>query len=260
MKEQDIAAIIRDNKFKTKEFVLTYTNGTTEKKRMFVTSYGEVCEFKKGSRKYGFHFNGAGMVDKFEPAEKKSSSPYTMFIRNTTNVATMLSRSGLWPDMCKQMKGYSEMTEPQFNEAVKLYDACDNVFGKYHGDEYFAKSDETRKAFDDYFSDLGIEADYYHFMQLTAQRQVVSIPYTDGSSKEHATEQVLQIIEKAKSGKHEETIPSFYWYGKYDYHVSVEKGKDGFTRGWFSAEYHRCGNGHYYLLLDATHALFYEDD
>ena len=49
------------------------------------------------------------------------------------------------------------------------------------------------------------------------------------------------------------------WYGSYDYSVSVSK-KDGVLRGWYSAEYKGCGNGHYFLLLDATHAIFYEDD
>jgi hypothetical protein len=32
------------------------------------------------------------------------------------------------------------------------------------------------------------------------------------------------------------------------------------SKAWYSEEYKNCGNGHYYLALDATHALFYEDD
>jgi len=32
------------------------------------------------------------------------------------------------------------------------------------------------------------------------------------------------------------------------------------NKAWYSEEYRGCGNGHYYLALDATHALFYEDD
>lgn len=33
-----------------------------------------------------------------------------------------------------------------------------------------------------------------------------------------------------------------------------------YNKAWYSEEYKNCGNGHYYLALDATHALFYEDD
>ena len=32
------------------------------------------------------------------------------------------------------------------------------------------------------------------------------------------------------------------------------------SKAWYSEEYKGCGNGHYYLALDAAHALFYEDD
>lgn len=28
----------------------------------------------------------------------------------------------------------------------------------------------------------------------------------------------------------------------------------------YAEEFRNCGNGHYYLALDSTHALFYEDD
>ena len=31
-------------------------------------------------------------------------------------------------------------------------------------------------------------------------------------------------------------------------------------RGWYSEEYKGCGNGHYYIALNGTHALFMEDD
>jgi len=31
-------------------------------------------------------------------------------------------------------------------------------------------------------------------------------------------------------------------------------------RAWYSEEYKNCGNGHYYLALNGTHAVFWEDD
>jgi hypothetical protein len=35
---------------------------------------------------------------------------------------------------------------------------------------------------------------------------------------------------------------------------------DGEKLAWYSEEYRGCLNGHYYLMFDATHAIFYEDD
>jgi hypothetical protein len=46
-----------------------------------------------------------------------------------------------------------------------------------------------------------------------------------------------------------------HWRTSYDYSVHITNG-----RAWFSEEYKDCGNGHYYLLLNANCAIFYEDD
>ena len=47
----------------------------------------------------------------------------------------------------------------------------------------------------------------------------------------------------------------------YDVTYTIDKAEEGKRRGaWLSNEYRNCGNGHYGLLLDATHAVFYEDD
>ena len=45
-----------------------------------------------------------------------------------------------------------------------------------------------------------------------------------------------------------------------DRSISVRKCEDGIVRAWFSSEYHGCGNGSYYLLINPTTALYIEDD
>lgn len=51
------------------------------------------------------------------------------------------------------------------------------------------------------------------------------------------------------------------WRNKYDNSISIKQDNGhGIARGWYSEEYKNCGNGHYYLLFDAKHAIFYEDD
>jgi hypothetical protein len=54
---------------------------------------------------------------------------------------------------------------------------------------------------------------------------------------------------------------SIHWKGDYDYTYSIgydDNGKP--TKGRFSKEYKGCGNGHYYILVDKTHASFHEID
>ena len=43
------------------------------------------------------------------------------------------------------------------------------------------------------------------------------------------------------------------------YDVTFEYDPDR-NMAWYSEEYRDCGNGHYYLALDASTALFCEDD
>ena len=45
----------------------------------------------------------------------------------------------------------------------------------------------------------------------------------------------------------------------FDYKPASES-KDGIARAWYSEEYKDCGNGHYYLALNRTHALYWEKD
>ena len=52
----------------------------------------------------------------------------------------------------------------------------------------------------------------------------------------------------------------YSWDCGYDCSVSTEMGADGIYRGWFSQEYRGTGNGHYWLLISPTQAIFAEND
>ena len=53
---------------------------------------------------------------------------------------------------------------------------------------------------------------------------------------------------------------SHRWRNNYDNSLEVKFNEDGIGRAWYSEEFKGCGNGHYYLLFDYKHAIFYEDD
>ena len=53
---------------------------------------------------------------------------------------------------------------------------------------------------------------------------------------------------------------SYAWRYKYDYSVEGRFCADGIYRAWLSQEYKGCGNGHYWLLISPTQAIFYESD
>lgn len=52
----------------------------------------------------------------------------------------------------------------------------------------------------------------------------------------------------------------YYWGSSYDISVQGKTGADGKYRAWLSHEYKGKGNGHYYMLINGTTAVFTEDD
>ena len=55
----------------------------------------------------------------------------------------------------------------------------------------------------------------------------------------------------------DKTFKYYYAENRYGYDNHIEVRRD---RAWLSREYKDCGNGHYYLLISPTHAIFCEDD
>ena len=47
-------------------------------------------------------------------------------------------------------------------------------------------------------------------------------------------------------------------FRSYDISFELKCGADGSKRAWYSEEYRGCGNGHYYLAINSTHAIYYE--
>lgn len=67
------------------------------------------------------------------------------------------------------------------------------------------------------------------------------------------------IINSVKCAIFDNESISFSWRNVYDNTLELIN-DNGIYRGFYSEEFRNCGNGHYYLLFDATHAIFYEDD
>lgn len=67
---------------------------------------------------------------------------------------------------------------------------------------------------------------------------------------QHKLEEIAHAID---------TKTEYHTSGRNGYDVSFEYNPET-NRAWYSEEYKGCGNGHYYLALNRTHAIFYEND
>jgi len=207
-------------------FVITMANGDKERKRLFISNDGFVCEFKKRSRTRGRCISCEELWKSVEPIEKNTDK-VNICKRNIRSVVKYLMSSGFWPDIYENM--------------VKLQGLSDDDLKYLCECEY---DDHNR-----FMQERGIDhisPDMYH--SLSSGRGIITINWGQGHD---------WIKQGWLNALREKRNYSMRWTVSYD--NSVEYNPDG-SRAWYSEEYRGCGNGHYYLLLDEKHAAFREDD
>lgn len=207
-------------------YKVTYKDGTKANVRLFYYQGGDcLCKFKRGSRLWGIYFVLDDVVSIELPVSKTENE---IFRHTLKRLIKSLEESGLWADILQWAKWVDSLTDEEF-DAYKT-----RVFNAPFGSE-------TGTGF------IGIDA----FGRMFRKNAIKAVNYDKSWSFE---EQVSLAI------ANKEDYHSPRWEKGYDNSVSVQKGKDGIVRGWYSEEYRGCGNGHYYLLIDAKHAIFSEND
>ena len=207
-------------------FLITYADGVKERKRLFISRDGYVCEFKKRSRTKGRCISCEELWRSVEPIEKNTDKA-NICKRNIRSVVKYLMSSGFWPDIYENM--------------VKLQGLSDDDLKYLCECEY---DDHNR-----FMQERGIDhisPDMYH--SLSSGRGIITINWGQGHD---------WIKQGWLNALREKRNYSMRWTVSYD--NSVEYNPEG-ERAWYSEEYRGCGNGHYYLLLDEKHAAFREDD
>lgn len=207
----------------------------SQKKRLFVSSCNNLCEFRKGSRKYG------RVINQYEVEEWNSITPIREVddvtkVRNfMRGVVGYLSESGLWDNI----RGDYEF----------ILSLPNDVFADLVNSSWTDQRDKLHKiAIDNGRESLSFHCDSIVY---TAKKGIKNVNY-DRHSKSSDMAYLEDAIRNKKSYRSN-------WRKGYDNSVEVNKNGDVLC-GWYSEEYKGCANGHYYLLLDAKHAYYYETD
>lgn len=208
-------------------FLISYANGDKERKRLFISRDGYVCEFKKRSRTRGRCISCEELWRTVEPIVR-SNDKVTICKRNTKNIIKYLTASGLWPDILENMMKLQQLKDEDLEYLCKCEYREHNTFMDEHGIEH-------------------ISPDMYY--SLLSKRGIITINWGGAYNDWIKRGWLNALNEKRKY--------SMRWTVSYD--NSVEYNPEG-KRAWYSEEYRGCGNGHYYLLLDEKHAAFREDD
>lgn len=213
------------------EHVITYADGHKRVARLFFSREGNLCEFNKRSRKYGHYFDSTGVVS-IEPLNKEQDllKKTRSFIKK---VIATLEKSGLWSNFLHDFKIVAQLDDERLGKFLHA-----------EWDESQAMAQELGL----YHRQCGVDC-----LRWTVQKGIKSINY-DAWRRTNLMPMFANAIETKDNF-------SMRWRKGYDNSVECRfDAKEDVMRAWYSEEYKGCGNGHYYYAIDATHAIFGEDD
>jgi hypothetical protein len=219
------------------------TNGKTKVVRLWLSEMGSVCIMGKGKKTRGHYLNSGYYQETQDWVSLVPCSEDVNYLKRTIQRARktreILAKSGLWEEIREEIEAFLELPQEQIEEFVK--DAREDFYELVYM--------EIRKFGEGKYPWLST---YQVFDTIVNSKRCFKSPKID-RHRSFIKKDISTAIE-SKTNYHSR------WTNGYDNTISVEVCKDGKFRGWYSEEYRQCGNGHYYLLFDATHAIFYEDD
>lgn len=246
---EDITKIVREAR--RAEAVFTRTDGTKGTARLAISCYGGLMVMAKGKRNRGYPISDFIRREQvadlhLKEAGKEKKSEADTWRASWENVLARLEKSGLWAEYKEQVK----------TALAVGYDKIKKAYEVYWGDEYKDRREGiTARKIQAIDPRLVVMEDG----NMYADTSVIGYMNTPAKVKKmyfskYGNELSLKKIAAALAA-HEDCSES----GRASYDVSFRyQAKD--NKAWYSEEYKNCGNGHYYLALDATHAVFYEDD
>lgn len=220
------------NNAKTHNFIVKTNTNKTEKKRLFVSTSNNICEFVKRSTKRGYLLNSNEIQSWISctPVQSKGKEKEEVVKTFLLKVINYLEASGMWSNMLQDYKKIIELGDTFIKELVS------------------ADWSEQRKL----LSEHNISSLYVDCIVTTAYKGIKCVNF-DKYEKDYAINEINNIIKNKSSFRKR-------WRKHYDNSLEIQYDSDNIIRGWYAEEYKNCGNGHYYYLIDATHVIFSEDD
>ena len=228
MEYQEIYDAVKGNN--GKKFEITYCNGAKETKRLFVSTANNICEFAPRSRTKGYVI-AVGYISNIVMKEPAYDA-VKQCRKNLKNVIKYLSASGFWSPMLKGAEYLNSLSDTELS-AMQDWDMYHKIFNE----------DMTLK---------GIRWwGYDCFTSLFGTKSIKTMRL-----EKYNRDYTKRRIAESMTTK---TNCSDRWTNGYDNSYEIRFDED-VIRAWYSEEYKGCANGHYYYLLDETHAIFGEHD
>ena len=210
------------------------SEGEKHEIRLFISTNNDIC-FAPKRRRNGGYMLSVSETDKWDSLTKVNKGNKTDLVKRMRKRAesgvVMLNSSGLWTDIKKELLNFLGLSDDEIRR-----DFIDgNIYETYRSKKY------------DWLSCCQV------FSSLKAKKCWKNPSFDKYDLNKDS---IINSVKRAISDK---KPIRFSWRNVYDNTLEIIS-DNGIYRGFYSEEYRNCGNGHYYLLFDATHAIYYEDD
>lgn len=226
---------------------VTWMNGYKETLRLFKHPSAGLCHYKRRSSRRGYPlpFNN---IESIEPiAAKKRKTEEQRWRDAWLKVRARLVASGLWEDRIPEIDAALALGYKTIVEANRTYWDIPHGDGRDKAVQEFAEKYPTLVKTND-------EGKLYINTSIlwphNSLPKVKKMRFDRGSYNDAYLTRIKAAMEAGK--KHHES-------GTHGYDISFEYNPEKKV-AWYSEEYRNTRNGHYYIALDSTHALFVEDD
>ena len=231
---QEVQQIV--NHKDTRKYLVTTKDGRKYYKRLWMADdgIGILNQRAKHWGRYLTYYQCENWTS-MRPFQKRKVDHIKRMKKRASDALKMLNESGLWPSIKKEIEYFLSNEEIikqvcEDIEAGKLYEEC--MRGRH--------------------KEWAASCSYAIFEAFYGDRCWKSINHTR-YWRDSARRSIATAISEKKNYNDK-------WRNGYDCSVEVRFDDDGTGRAWYSEEYVGCLNGWYYLMFDATHAIFYEKD
>jgi len=227
-----------------KQVRIKYSDGFVETVRLFRSVNNDICKYKKGSCRRGYCLKFDQIVDITPVVSKKTKAQ--KWEDGWEKVKIRIEKSGLWSNLI-----------PDIDIALNMgYDLVSSANDEYWKLSY--KEDERANHIAEFLLKYPLlkDGDRTDTVNTTVIWQMRDLPnvkkmrFCKGSYNDNQLQQIKNAID---------TQTKFSTFGRVSYDISFEYNPEK-KKAWYSEEYKGCGNGHYYLALDATHAIYWDKD
>lgn len=235
-------------------FVFNKGYGSETKKRA-VWEGDTVFVYGKGRKRYGYRYSNLdNFVSQYDvEPPKNEEKEEKVWHKRIDRAIKCLESSGLSPELLEYFKKLRSIPLKDLREMKDIYHESYNK-GKWDEllkiqmNDFQDKGFLTKYPFAFYETKDGIKAIEHDFIDEKSNCKLKSMyfGYRNKSEKEW--------IKKALENKEDYSTRV---RTSYDVTFTYDAKKN---RAWYDEEYKNCGNGHYYLALDHSTALFIEND